>query len=240
MTLEPDNLNRVPREMTVRRRLFRCLLVLMLGHFIVFVGYRFTLWQAEKSISRLGGRTVTGSLPGYDRLAYSSETPACIRALAGSPVGKWLWTQWPVIYEVDLRKVSDPEAVSEALQIAAGHEYISDLVLYRSAVQDEHLRIVAKAFPKLRSLKVNETSIGDSGIAHLSRHETLTHLNVQQTAVTNASVPLLAAMPRLKELNIAETSITSLDELYCSRSIFRVTTELVTLRNGTDRQRASR
>jgi hypothetical protein len=232
-----DDRNRDPREMTVKQRLYRSLLVLMLGHSIVFVGYRFTIWHAEKSISRLGGRTVTGSLPAYSRFAYSTETPASIRALAGSPAGKWLWTQWPVIYEVDLRNVSDPEAISEALQIAAGHEYINDLVLYRSAVQDEHLRIIAAAFPKLRSLKMNETSIGDSGIAHLAKHKTLTQLNVQRTAVTNASVPLLATMPRLKELNIAETRITSLDELYRSRPIFRVTTELVTRRNTTDRQR---
>lgn len=226
--------------MTVRRRLSRCLLVLMLGYLIVFVGYRFTVWQGEKSISSLGGRTVTGPLPGYERLAYSAETPAGIRALAGSLVGKWLWTQWPVIHEVDLRNISDPDALSLALQIAAHHEYISDLVLYRSAAQDEHLRIVATAFPKLRSLKMNETLIGDSGIAHLSNHKTLTHLNVQRTAVTNASVPLFVGMPRLKELNIAETSITLIDELHRSRSIFRVTTELVTIRNTTDGQRTSR
>lgn len=240
MKLTPDNRNRVPCEMAVRQRLYRCLLVLMLGYFIVFVGYRFSVWHTEKSISSLGGRTVTGALSGYDHLAYSSETPAGIRALAGSPVGKWLWTQWPVIYEVDLRKVSNPEAVSQALQIAAGHESISDLVLYRSAVQDDHLRIVAAAFPKLRSLKINETSIGDSGIAHLANHKTLTHINVQRTAVTNASVSLFATMPRLKELNIAETSITSLDELHRSRSNFYATTELVTLRSSTDRQRTSR
>jgi hypothetical protein len=116
MKLTPDNRNRVPCEMAVRQRLYRCLLVLMLGYFIVFVGYRFSVWHTEKSISSLGGRTVTGALPGYDHLAYSSETPAGIRALAGSPVGKWLWTQWPVIYEVDLRKVSNPEAVSQALR----------------------------------------------------------------------------------------------------------------------------
>jgi hypothetical protein len=51
---------------------------------------------------------------------------------------------------------------------------------------------------------------------------------------------LFATMPRLKELNIAETSITSLDELHRSRFIFRVTTELVTLRSSTDRQWTSR
>jgi hypothetical protein len=107
-------------------------------------------------------------------------------------------------------------------------------------VQDEHLRIVATAFPKLRSLKINETSISDSGLVHLANHKTLTHLNVQRTAVTNASVPLFSSMPRLKELNIAETSITSLDELRKSRSIFRVTTELVTIRSATDRQHSSR
>lgn len=237
---DDNNRSRDSRDMTVRRRLSRCAFVLMLGYLIVFVGYRFTVWQAEKSISSLGGRTVTGPLPGYDRLAYSAATPAGIRAFAGSPLGKWLWAQWPVIYEVDLRKISDPETLTEALQIAAKQESISDLVLYRSAVQDEHLRIVATAFPKLRSLKINETSISDSGLVHLANHKTLTHLNVQRTAVTNASVPLFSSMPRLKELNIAETGITSLDELRKSRSIFRVTTELVTIRSTTDRQHTSR
>ena len=236
MKLTPDNRNRVPCEIAVRQRLYRCLLVLMLGYFIVFVGYRFSVWHTEKSISRLGGRTVTGALPGYDRLAFSSETPAGIRALAESPVGKWLWTQWPVIYEVDLRKVSDPEAVSKALQIAAGHESISDLVLYRSAVQDDHLKIVAAAFPKLRSLKINETSIGDSGIAHLFNHKTLTHLNVQRTSITNASVPLFTTMPRLKELNIGETSVTSLEDLRRANPRCVITTELTTLKRTTDKQ----
>jgi hypothetical protein len=229
-----------PRQLTVKQRIFRCFTLLMLGNAIIFIGYRFTVWHTEWTINRLGGQTVTGSPPGYSDLAYSSKTPGSIRAILCSRFGRWLGSQFPVIYVVDLRRVSDPDSIAKALHVAAGHKHVNELVLYKSAVQDEHLSIIATAFPELRSLKINETSVGDSGIAQLVRHKTLTHLNVQRTAVTDLSVLTFCAMPRLKELNIGETSITSIKDLHRANPRCIITTELTTLKRTTDKQRTFR
>jgi len=228
----------VPREPTVRKRLSRCFIIFLLGNAIVFVGYRSCVWHAQWAISRIGGQTVTDPPPVYFDLAYSTKMPANIRPWFTSRFGHWLFSQFPVIYAVDLRGVSDPDAVAEALQIATGLDHVTELVLYRSAVRDEHLGIVARGFPRLRSLKINETLIGDSGIAHLSGNTTLVHLNVHRTAVTNSCVQSICGMPRLKELNVAETRITSLEQLRKANPACYITTTLVTRVQTTDKQRS--
>jgi hypothetical protein len=236
----PETPSETPRQLTVRQRVSRCFTVLMLGNAIIFIGYRFTVWHTEWTIGRLGGQTVTGPPPGYSDLAYSTKTPGSIRVVLCSPFGRWLGSQFRVIYAVDLRRVSDPDAISKALGVSAGHKHVREIVLYKSAVQDEHLSIIANAFPGLRSLKINETIVGDSGIAQLLRHKTLTHLNVQRTAVTDMSVSSFCTMPRLKELNIGETSITSIEDLRRANPCCIITTELTTLKRTSDKQRTSR
>lgn len=229
----------VPRELTARQRIYHCLVVLLLGNAIAFVAYRSCVWHAQWAIYRLGGQTVTGTPPIYFDLAYTTKTPANIRPLLTSRFGHWVFSQFPVIYSVDLRGVSDPDAVAEALQIATGLDHVTELVLYKSAVRDEHLGIVAKGFPRLQSLKINETLIGDSGIAHLSGNVTLRHLNAQRTAVTNSCVRSLCGLPQLKELNVAETGITSLEPLRKENPACYITTQLVTRARTTDRQRSA-
>ncbi len=236
----PETPSETPRQLTVRQRIVRSFTVLMPGNAIIFIGYRLMVWRTERAINRLGGQTVTGPLPGYSDLAYSTKTPGSIRAVLCSRFGRWLGSQFPVIYVVDLRRVSDPDAISKALGVSAGHKHVREIVLYKSAVQDEHLSIIATAFPRLRSLKINETSVGDSGIAQLVRHKPLTHLNVQGTAVTDMSVSSFCTMPRLKELNIGETSITSIEDLRRANPRCIITTELTTLKRTTDKQLNSR
>lgn len=227
----------VPSEPTVRQRLYRCFVLLLFGNAIVFIGYRSCVWHAQWAINRVGGHTVTGPPPVYSDLAYTTKTPASIRVFLTSRFGKWLFSQFPVIYAVDLRGVSDPDAVAEALQIATDLDHVTELVLYKSAVRDEHLAIVASGFPRLRSLKINETLVGDSGIAHLSGIVTLLHLNAQRTAVTNSCVKSICGIPHLKELNVAETRITSLEQLRKANPACYITTTLVTRSQTTDRQR---
>ena len=227
----------VPRESNVRERLYRCFALLLLGNAIALVAYRSCVWQTQWAINRLGGQTVTGPPTVYSDLAYTAKVPANIRVFLTSRFGHWLFSQFPVIYAVDLRGVSDPDAVAAALQIAANLDHVTELVLYKSAVRDEHLAIVAKGFPQLRSLKLNETLVGDSGIAHLSGNATLLHLNAQRTAVTNSCVQSFCGMPHLKELNVAETRITSLDQLRTANPTCYITTDLVTRRQTTDQQR---
>ncbi len=236
----PESTGKTSHQVTVRQRILRCITRLMLGNAIIFIGYRLMVWNTERAINRLGGQTMTGPPPGYSDLAYASKTPAVIRSFVVSRFGRWLGSQFPVIYVVDLRRVSDPDAITQALHHAAGLKHVYEVVLYKSAAQDEHLRIIAAAFPGLRSLKINETSIGDSGIAQLSRHKTLAHLNVQRTAVTDISVSSFCTMPRLRELNIGETRITSIEQLHRSNPVCIVTTKLTTLNRTTDKQRTSR
>jgi hypothetical protein len=236
----PKTPSETPRELTAKQRFFRCFTVLMLGNAIIFIGYRFTVWHTEWTIGRLGGQTVTGPPLGYFDVADNPKAPGSIRAVLHSRFGRWLGSQFPVIYVVDLRRVSDPDAISKALGVSAGHKHVSEIVLYKSAVQDEHLSIIAAAFPGLRCLKINETSVGDSGIAQLVRHKTLTHLNVQRTAVTDMSVSSFCTMPRLMELNVGETSITSIEDLRRANPRCVITTELTTLKRTTDKQRTFR
>lgn len=226
-----------PRELTARQRLFRYSLLLLLGNAIPLIACRSPVWHTQRAINRLGGQTVTGPPPVYFDIAYNATSLANIRPLLTSRFGHWLFSQIPVIYSVDLRGVSDPDAVAAALQIAAGLDHVSELVLCKSAVRDEHLGIVAAGFPRLHSLKINETSIGDTGIVHLSGKATLRHINMQRTAVTNSCVRSLCEIPGLKELNVAETRVTSLEPLRKANPACCITTELVTLARSTDKQR---
>lgn len=148
-----------PREPTERQRLYRFLLLLLLGNAFAFLVYRSCVWHTQWQINGLGGQTVTGPPPVYSDLASTAKTPATIRVFLTSRFGHWFFSQFPVIYVVDLRGVSDPDVVAEALQIAKDLDHVTELVLYKSAVRDEHLAIVAGGFPQLRSLKVNETSL---------------------------------------------------------------------------------
>ncbi len=240
MKLFLDTPGAAPHQRTAPQRLFRCLVVLLLGNAVAFVAYRSSVWHTRALINRLGGQTVTGPPPVYLELAYGTNAPAYIRPLLTSRFGHWLFCQIPVIYSVDLRAVSDPDAIAEALQIASGLDHVRELVLYNSAVRDEHLSIVAKGFPRLHSLKINRTSIGDSGIAQLSGNSTLLHINAQQTAVTNSCLRTLSGMPQLRELNVAETGITSLAPLRKANPRCHITFAPVTLSRTTDKQRAAR
>ena len=148
-----------------------------------------------------------------------------------------MFSQFPIIHTVDLRGVSDPADVTSSLSLASGHGCVTNLILYKSAVRDQHLANVKSEFPDLTCLKINDTQIGDSGIAHLSGHPTLQHINVQRTAITDASVPVLSTFPRLKELNVGETKITSFQQLRELLSSCYVTNKLVTRSQTTDRYR---
>ena len=168
----PETPRETPCEPTAKQRIFRCFTRLMLGNAIIFIGYRFTVWHTELTTNRLGGQTIVGGLLGHFNPAVSTKTPDCIRSVVCSRFGRWLGSQFPVIYGVDLRRVSDPDAIAMALGISAGHKHVREIVLYKSAVQDAHLSIIAAAFPGLRCLKINQTAVGDSGIAQLVRHKT--------------------------------------------------------------------
>lgn len=198
------------RHRTWKQRLRRYITIFVVAHILLALVIRGLIWHTQWKIEQLGGSTVTGPPPLYSKLAYTNQVAEPIRAMCASSAGRWLFSQWPVIYAVDLRGVDDPKAVAEALLIAQDLDHVLELVLYQSAVQDEHLKLVGAGFRKLKALKINETAIGDAGIAALAGKSTLLHINAQRTNITDLSIPHFCQISRLRELNLGETKVTSI------------------------------
>jgi hypothetical protein len=230
----------VVAERSRKRRLVPYTIILLIGCLILCFAYRGGLWYERVRISELGGTTVTGPAPIYHKLAYTTRLPEFVRYACASKLGRWIFCQFPVIYAVDLRRVRDKQAVESALQIAKEFDHVTELVLYQSAVTDEHLAILKTGFPKLERLKINETKITDVGIRHLRNLPELQLINAQRTAITNGSVSDLAAIRRLKELNIAETQITSVQPIRDAHPMCYINHRLVTVTQSTDFHRVSR
>jgi hypothetical protein len=59
------------RDFTLRQRVRRYLILLLVAQAIFFVGYRASAWYTRWRIRDLGGETITGVLPFYNVLAYN-------------------------------------------------------------------------------------------------------------------------------------------------------------------------
>ena len=224
------------------RRLFQWAIGLLVLLFLVTAVvplciFRGSLSYRATQISRLGGTITTGPPPIYAELAYSTKYPKLVRQTCTSAFGRWVFSQCPVVYSVDLRSIPSGEAVKSALQIASGFDHVREITLYQSAATDDHLEIVADGFPKLQRLKLNETAITDAGIKHLRKLPELQLLNAQRTALTDAAVPDLAAIHQLKELSVAETSITSVQPIRDAHPLCHINHQLVTRTATTDDHR---
>lgn len=223
-----------------KQRLRRYLLVFLVAHILLLLLCRMPFWLTQSRIQALGGSTATGLPPIYFKLAITSALPSPLKAFCGSASGRWIFSQWPVIYRVDLRGVSDPEEIRRVLEANSVFGNVTELVLYRSGVEDRHMQLVREGFPQLHSLKVNDTNITDAGVAELQGHPKLRHINLQQTLITDSSLPYFNTMPKLKELNLGETGVTSIQSLRGRGPFFSVTTELVTRGRTTVRIRSGR
>jgi len=232
--------NGAARKTSHNRRLSRYVVVLLIVLFAAFFLYRGGQWQSRAEIARLGGSTSTGSHPVYAKLAYDTRTPKLIRDACTSEFGRWVFSQFPVVYSVDLRGLRDRDAVESALHIAKNFDHVTELTLYQSAVTDDHLAILGAGFPRLERLKINETAITDAGVTHLRDLPELRMINAQRTALTNAAVGDLAAMRWLRELDIAETRITSVKQIRDAHPMCFINHRLVTLTQSTDHHRVTR
>ena len=210
-------------------------IIILLPHCV----YRISLWHKQAQMTRLGGTIITGHPPIYSQLAYSSHSPRFVREACFSKGGQWIFSQFPVVYGIDLRRVGEQDDVDSALRIMMGFDGITQITFYQSAVTDEHLALLAAAFPKLKQLKINETAITDVGIGHLCDLPELQLLNAQRTALTDTAVPALAAIRQLKELNIAETQITSVQPIRNANPSCYINHQLVTKSHSTDYHRIS-
>ena len=227
------------RSTTRRRRLIRYVVILVLANLLPLAGYRALVWHQQSRIREFGGTTVTGTPPIYYTLAYTTRSPVLVRRACTTNVGRWLFNQFPVIYTVDLRGVRDPKAITVALHCAKSFDNVTELILYQSAVTDDHLAILPHGFPELERLKINETGITDAGISHLRDLPQLRLINAQRTKITNAAVPDLATMSRLKELNIADTEISDVTPVHEAHPMCFINRQLVTVSESTDFHRVS-
>jgi hypothetical protein len=223
----------------IRQVILTLTLVMVLTTLLAYSLYRYSISSRVSQISRLGGEVYVGPHPLLIQISTSSKYPDWMRKAAESSVGKRAFYLFPAVYGIDYRGINDPDDVETALTLVAecNVENVRVVTLFQSGVQDDHLRMVVQAFPNLEQLKINGTAITDAGIAHLRDHRRLRHINAQQTAISDACLTDLASIRRLKELNIAETTITTVQPILdvCPRC--RITQDLVTLTNSTDRQR---
>ena len=154
-----------------------------------------------------------------------------------SAVAECLFQQFPSVHSIDFRNVDQPQAVTSMLKIAANYPRLRELILYRSAVNDQHLATLEQGFQHLHWLSLNKTNITDGGIQHLRNLPRLQQLNLQRTGITNRSVPDLAAIPRLKELSIGETRISNIQPILNAHPACWLNREVVTRKKTTDYNR---
>lgn len=226
------------RSMSLRR-LSILLCVVVFAVVGTIGGIRVGALHDQEKIHALGGMTRIGPPPIYYTLKGHRWSPKIIRQFVKSDAGRWVFSRFPVVYGVDLRGIRDATAIESALQLASSGGNVRGLVLYQSAATDKHLEILREGFSRLVSLKINETSITDRGIAELRHLPQLQLLNAQRTLITNAAIPDLIAIPKLKELSIAETQITDGCKVRKAHRMCVVNDRLVTLEHTTDSYRSS-
>lgn len=79
---------------------------------------------------------------------------------------------------------------------------VSQLNVMQTPVNDAGLANIARAFPNLTSLSLDETAITDEGLKHLRSLTSLNHLGLGRTRVTAKGLAGLAVLPKLNQLYI--------------------------------------
>ncbi len=220
--------DRPNRSLSIDRKVIRYALIFLLVMTTPVFVHQMRLNSRISRIARLGGEVSTGPPPVYWKFAH--RRPKFVSTAFRSRFGLWLFSQFSVIYSVDLRALKNEDNVNEALLVARDCAHLVEVTLYQSGVKDSHLEVFRTGFPKLQRLKLNETRVTDAGIEHLRRLRRLELLNLQRTDVSNESVPALASLPRLKVLHIAETRIDNVQAIRDARPGCFINCGMVTLK----------
>jgi hypothetical protein len=167
-----------------------------------------------------------------DRLAEAllGDPDAGVREEAARGLGRYLWgrgcqeevaealaaavlrdcdedVRWRAAW--DLRAVAlefDPElegAVTEALRQGQGKEKIS---FGASAMTDEEMRAM-RGWTNLKGLSLQNTEVGDAGLANVSDMRKLVVLNLSGTRVGDAGLVHLSRVARLYHLDLSFTAV---------------------------------
>jgi hypothetical protein len=83
---------------------------------------------------------------------------------------------------------------------------VVQLHLARSNADDALLAAAAKALPHLNHLQLQQTAVGDAGLAHLAGLQYLEYLNLYGTKTSDAGLAHLAKLPRLRSLYLWQTA----------------------------------
>lgn len=131
-----------------------------------------------------------------------------------------------VVYDQDLEWIADNATSYRALILsetdsteiqnqitkngyaAIGRIPIEELILINCAMKNSDVKLVLKN-PKLRTLDLSRTGVGDEGIAYL-RNTKIESLCLRGIPITDKCVDTLRMMPKLNHLSLEGTSITDI------------------------------
>ncbi|MGK6350334.1 c-type cytochrome domain-containing protein [Parapedobacter sp. DT-150] len=96
----------------------------------------------------------------------------------------------------------------DAQLLAALGEHIIQLKLDDTQITDSALQQIGK-LPALQRLHLENTAVGNAGLAHLSTCKQLRYLNLVNTQVTDEGLTLLAQLPALQTVYLYQAGVTS-------------------------------
>ena len=130
-----------------------------------------------------------------------------LRALA---VGDALMPEVGKLTNLKSLNLAEAAAVTETgLKELAGLTKLEDLDLWATGATDATMKEVVAKFKNLKALSLQQTQVGDEGLAALAGLENLERLDLSETQVTDESVDVLKGLPNLKSLTLKNTAITA-------------------------------
>ncbi|MEE2906558.1 MAG: DUF2231 domain-containing protein [Planctomycetota bacterium] len=111
--------------------------------------------------------------------------------------------------DVNLSLVRPPVTDAQIKVLGGLKKTLIWLNLGATAVTATGLEQTVSKLTALHRLRLDRTSIGDQGLAHLSTLQALEVLNLFGTKVTDASLPTLEAMSSLKSVYLWDTGVTA-------------------------------
>ncbi|NNJ27740.1 leucine-rich repeat domain-containing protein [Alienimonas chondri] len=96
----------------------------------------------------------------------------------------------------------------EGLKELAGLTKLEDLDLWATGATDATMQEVVANFENLKALSLQQTKVGDEGLAALADLKQLERLDLSETQITDESVAVLRGLPNLKSLTLKNTELT--------------------------------